>query len=85
MTVPKQVFSTGHIKPKTVQEIDELDERLTAYEEEVQPRPLFRFFPDPDPAVQTRGLLVAKLFFSPCSCFLSIFFPFSLLVSSSSR
>ena len=28
----------GHVKPKTIQEIDELDERLTVFEEEVRRR-----------------------------------------------
>ena len=77
MTVPKQVFSTGHIKPKTVQEIDELDERLTAYEEEVQPRPLFRFFPDPGSGRADPSCWLLKCYFRPVFSFhfLSIFSP----------
>ena len=47
--------------------------------------PPFSIFPGPGVRPSVPVLLVAKLFFSPCSCFLSIFFPFSLLVSSSSR
>jgi hypothetical protein len=34
--VPKLTLPTNPVRPKTVQEIDALDDRLSAYEEEVR-------------------------------------------------